>query len=61
MCGGGRETHDIEEAERIEQEEKQKQKHVLTNVQISLVGDMLVDSEPDLFGHGNAILMEKQN
>ena len=59
MCGGGRETHDIEEAERIEIEEKQK--HVLTNVQISLVGDMLVDSEPDLFGHGNAILMEKQN
>ena len=59
MCGGGRETHDIEEAERIEKEEKHK--HVLTNVQISLVGDMLVDSEPDLFGHGNAILMEKQN
>lgn len=59
MCGGGREAYDIEEAERMEQEEL-KHKETSTNVQISVVGDMLVDSEPELFGRGTAVLMENR-
>ena len=60
MCGGGREQHDIEEAKRMDEEE-QSNKAVSTNIQISVVRDMLMDSEPELFGQGNAKLMPVKN
>lgn len=55
MCGGSREAHDIEEAEKMELEE-QKNKSISTNVQISMVVRMAEESEPDLFGRGTAKL-----
>lgn len=50
MCSG-RDTYDIEEYE--------KEQNSL-NIQIQLLGDMLVDSEPEIFGRGNAVLMTNE-
>ncbi len=52
MCGGGGESYDIEEAARMEKEEA-----LNSNIQISSVMRMMQDSEPELFGGGDATLM----
>ena len=60
MCGSGREQHDIDEAKKMDKQE-QRNKTASTNIQISVVRDTLMDSEPELFGQGNAKLMPVKN
>ena len=53
MCGGGGDTYDINEAERIEKEELTRQK--TTNIQPATVVESLMRSEPCLLDRKSVV------
>lgn len=54
MCGGGRETHDILEAERLDRSET-AHKGKSTNIQPSLLVQSMIGSEPCLFSNQSEV------